>query len=132
MYSSAARRSTLRCDVYAVIAELTRRRFHYGTLLKFASYLIGHLDGRGLKLDAAPAASKALEGNWFAPAFDRLASALRRIFQNLGNWTSREDFDALGDIAVGLLARSGLEIRRQSVGGVLMRVRLDASPTPAA
>ncbi|MER9414055.1 hypothetical protein [Mesorhizobium sp. M0589] len=84
----------------------------YGNLMKFAGYLLGHMDGKGLKLPDVPQVEDALQGHWFAPFFEQLHQALRAIWSEYGQWTDRAAFEAVGDILEEVLAEIGLTFHR--------------------
>lgn len=87
---------------------LTEVAGYYGDLLKFASYLLGHMDGVGLSLSDLPEAASALEDHWFAPFFERLHDGLREIWSQYGAWTAFSTFDVIGAIVIDLLAAGGM------------------------
>ena len=94
----------------------------YGQLLKFASYLIGHLHGMKLTRETALTASSMLEGSWFEPHFNRLEDALQGLWGRFGTWASLGEFDVLGDIAQDLIAQGGIEIRHMPDGAIFIDV----------
>jgi hypothetical protein len=102
----------------------------YGTLMKFASYLIAQLAGLGHDLSAAPRAKSALAGHWFAPFFDQLAEALEGLWENYGSWTSLSDFDSVGRIAKELVAWGGVHISRNASNQVLVKVPFSLETMP--
>ena len=122
------RRYVVHRDHGRVLAEASGE---YGNLMKFASYLLGHLDGAGLDLNAAPTAKAVLEGHWFAPFFERLAAVLRSLYENLGSWKTRDEFEPIGDIAREVIADGGVEVTRPPGGGLYVNVRLTPDTMPA-
>jgi hypothetical protein len=102
----------------------------YGTLLKFASYLIGQLAGLDRDLSAAPKAESALAGHWFAPFFIRLAQALEGVWERYGKWTSVSDFDPVGEVAKDLVAWGGVLISRTSSNQVRIDVPFSLDTMP--
>lgn len=89
----------------------------YGNLMKYCSYMLGHLDGKNLDLDAAPAVRALLVDHWFEPFFERLWEALRAIGCKYGSWTDRGEFDNLRDLIVDILADGGIELYWTDDGG---------------
>lgn len=82
----------------------------YGGLMKFASYHLGNLAGRGLSVCERPETILALQDHWFSPFFERLESLLKALASNHGKWTSLDEFEAIGDLADELVAMGGLTI----------------------
>jgi hypothetical protein len=106
-------------DVDRVLAEVSGQ---YGTLMKFASYLIGHLHGAQLPRNGATAALAALRGHWFAPYFDRLEAALENIWSRFCIWESRDEFLPIGEIAHDVIADGGVQLIRQPDGRIYVNV----------
>jgi len=82
----------------------------HGDLMKFASYLLGTMRGRGLTLNNLRRTKEALEGHWFLPFFERLQNGLQDLGNNYGKWGSLEEFEPIGGIADELVAAGGLRI----------------------
>lgn len=82
----------------------------YATLMKFSSYLLGTMAGRGLVLKDLPRTHANLEGHWFCPFFQRLRGCLEAVGKDYGKWTTNNDFEAIGDLADELVAAGGLTI----------------------
>lgn len=102
----------------------------YGDLMKFASYLIGHLAGLERDLSTAVRAKIALEGHWFAPFFERLRIRLQEQWENYGRWESVSDFDQIGEIANDVLNLGGVFISRLGPGQLQIRVHFTSDTMP--
>ncbi|RWI57171.1 MAG: hypothetical protein EOR16_16515 [Mesorhizobium sp.] len=70
----------------------------YGTMMKFACYMMGSMAAAGKTLVDCESAQNALNGHWFAPYFDRLKNACEDLYENFGNWPDKSGFEAIGDI----------------------------------
>lgn len=90
---------------------------YYGDLLKFASYLLGHVDGKGIEIAEVSAVAEALGDHWFEPFFQQLHKALRAIWDQFGQWESPELFDVIGSIVIDLLADIGMTFYQNDDGG---------------
>lgn len=122
------RQYRLHGDHGKVLADVSGQ---YGNLMKFASYLIGHLHGAGLERDAAATnAVAALKGHWFAPHFDRLEDALGTLWQSFGTWQSRDEFDLIGDIAEAVVAEGGVRVTRMGGSELYVDVPFTARTMP--
>jgi len=98
-------------DVSRVFAEV------YGTyadLMRFASYLLGTMTGRGLTLKDLPRTQANLDDHWFHPFFQRLQICLEAVCKDYGKWSSRDDFETIGDLVDELVATGGLKISGDS------------------
>jgi hypothetical protein len=104
----------------------------YGELMKFGSYLLGHLHGREAAMDAVPKAREALQGHWFAPYFERLNEALKTLWSKYANWTDRTEFEPIGNILSEIVAEGGLLVTPQSEGGYYIDIPFTAETMPGA
>lgn len=104
---------------------------HYGNLMKFASYLIGHLHGAELVRDVAANAEAALRNHWFALHFNRLEVELATLWEGFGAWQAREDFESIGIIAEAVIAEGGVHVIPMRGGGFYMDVPFTARTMPA-
>jgi hypothetical protein len=102
----------------------------YGNLMKFASYLIGHLAGSENQLSAAPKAQEALSDHWFASFFERLQKCLQALWEHYGTWSSLSDFETVGLIAKELIADGGVYISRLPSNEVKVVVPSSAETIP--
>ena len=102
-------------DIGKLMPELMQT---YGDLLKYGSYLLGHIDGlAGDFTDLAPKAVETLQREgYFKPTFDRLAKTLRSMHDTYGHWTSADVFNPLKEIAEDLLNEAGIEIEPRPKG----------------
>lgn len=80
----------------------------YANVVKYASYLLGTLHGRGRSLTDLPATAAALTDHWFAPYVDRLLQAYDAIAVDYGKWTDRSTFEVVGDLIDEMLAEGGV------------------------
>lgn len=97
----------------------------YATLMKLACYHLGNMAGCGLKVSDLSLTQQALEGSWFAGHWVKLEEACRAIWDRFGEWEDMSLFDAIADIADGVLASGGVFIRKNGD-----RVRVDIPFTP--
>lgn len=82
----------------------------YGVLINGAAYLVGTMHGQGLREHDRPRTQEALQGHWFAPYFDNPFQLLKELSESYGEWTDRQQFEAIGDIAEAIIAEGGLTI----------------------
>lgn len=80
----------------------------YGDLLKYSSYHLGNLRGRGVSWCDRPRTTEALDGHWFAPFFERLDAACEGIAAAHGQWVDRAVFDNLGEIVDDVVKTGGV------------------------
>lgn len=83
----------------------------WGTLIKYAGYVLGALDGMGKSIDDLPAAG-ALKDHWFRPALDALNGTFVGLAKDFGRWESSLVFEPIGNLAQELVASTGLHITR--------------------
>lgn len=102
----------------------------YGTLLKYASYQLGNLAGRGQSLADLPKTAAALEGHWFAPYWHRLGEELGKIADSYGKWTNKGLFENIGDLADELISDRGLTVTRLADGSIHVDVPFSANTSP--
>jgi len=84
----------------------------WGTLIKYAGYLLGALDGTGKTIKDLPLASGVLENHWFKPTFDALSEIFVALAKEFGRWENSMVFEPIGDLAQNLVASAGLYITR--------------------
>lgn len=85
----------------------------YGSAMKYASYLLGHLAGLGQELDeAAPKAAELVAANkYFEGIFWRLKDTLEEIWSGYGNWTPEVNvFQPLEALADEMLNIAGITL----------------------
>lgn len=86
----------------------------YGTVLKYASYVIGHLHGTGLNLiDNAQNFYATICSTEFEPICQKLDQALGDMHTTYGSWNSKEVWDKVGDVAWEYLDKRGLTLRAE-------------------
>jgi hypothetical protein len=103
----------------------------YGNLMKYASYLLGHMDGMGLSIDDVLALRTLLEDSWFEPFFHRLRDTLNDIFETFGRWTDKRQFDDLEALVVELMADGGIELYWTGDGGAGFNAPFTADTMPS-
>jgi len=125
------REAILKCrhdaDYDALILEAQR---NIGNLVKYASYVLGTVDGLSQDIDADfKEISEALKGHWFSPFFFRLRDAHRVLWQRFGEWESLTEFETIADIWLEMLADRGMEITPQEDGTMYVNLpfRADTS-----
>lgn len=101
--------SQLVVDIYRV----------YGSLLKFASYHLGNLEGREINWRDRPATAEALKGHWFEPYFVRLKACCEAVAEDYGKWADHAALDAIADLADDLISTEGGVILSRMEGGML-------------
>jgi hypothetical protein len=82
----------------------------YGTMMKFACYMMGAMAASGKTLADCEAAQNALNRHWFAPFFDRLKKACEDLYENFGNWSDKSGFEAIGDIVEDIVSNRIMKI----------------------
>ena len=82
----------------------------YGTLLKFAAYHLGNLQGLGISWQDSEKTASSLNDHWFLPYFERLSVACQEIAKDFGKWKDTASFTLIADIIDDLVARAGLLI----------------------
>lgn len=104
----------------------------YGNLLKFASYQLGNLTGRGIRLADLTRTQDALAGHWFASYVTQLESALLAIREGYGRWQDKAVFETIGDLTDQLVSERGLSFRRTGSGSVYVDVPFSPATMPGA
>lgn len=115
-------------DVGRVMAEVYGA---YGDLMKFSTYLLGTMAGRGLSLNDLPVTKAALEGHWYSDYFYRLDMICQRILDHYGQWSDKASFEALGDLADDLVIRGGLTVAHLKNGNLYVDVPFTMETMPA-
>jgi len=98
--------------------------------LRYAAYLIGHLDGRNASLDEAPRARDLLSGNSYEPFLNRLLDVLRGLWPRRGKWTSTSEFDPLRAIVRDLLADGGMILQPLPDGSLFVNIPFKPETMP--
>lgn len=91
-----------------------------GNLLKMASYMLGHLDGLSDEARFRQIQEEA-KSTLFNGYLERLSASLRSIWDSRREWTTKDDFLEIGDIAIDLIRNRGVEIR-PLVNGAFVRL----------
>ncbi len=118
------REAILKCrhdaDYDALLIEAQR---NIGSLIKFASYVLGTADGleRDTEIDLSEI-SASLQQHWFAPFFVRLRDAHRALWERYGQWESMEEFETIADIWIEVLADRGVEVTPQDDGTMYVNI----------
>lgn len=102
----------------------------YGQLMKFAAYHLGNMAGQNLADENLPRTWDALEGHWFMPFWQALRVACETLWNDFGLWKDQASFEAIGDIAVLLMAEKGMVITPLEGDG--FRVDLPFTPQTEA
>jgi hypothetical protein len=96
----------------------------YETVMVYASYLLGHIDG--LDRSVEEASSKALEAvethSYFKAFFRRLHAELRALHHTYGAWTGIEVFEPLKHLADELMKLGGIDIQARPDGSAYVNV----------
>src|SRR5262249_9585372 len=82
----------------------------YSNLLKFASYLCGHLDGAEMSIEEnAPRASNALKQHaYFVPFMTRLRQCLTTMWEQREAWTGLDVYNPLKLLTKELVLNGGV------------------------
>jgi hypothetical protein len=94
--------------------------------LKIGAYLLGHLDGIGLDLEAVPAAQAAIQEAQYERCMIELRDALRGLWSQRGCWSDVAEFHVLENLAKEAMAERGMIFRDLDDGSVY----LDIPATP--
>ena len=95
----------------------------YGNLMKYASYLIGHLQGMSGSLEAdAPDAAAACAGSYFQETYRELDSILFRMWESYGTWSGLEIYDDLKMLCWSCLREAGLVMKTIEAGQLYVEV----------
>lgn len=105
--NAAIRSYRWHADVGQVLREVSDA---YGQLMKFAAYHLGNMAGQGLADDDLPRTKQALDGHWFQPVWLELRAACETLWDGFGRWEDQTGFEAIGDIAVELMANQGMSL----------------------
>jgi hypothetical protein len=116
-------------DIDRVWAEVAGR---YGDIMKFASYLLGHVHGRAEDKNLPSRSQEQLKDHWFAPYFARLETALEAIWTDYGQWTDQGAFQRIGDILHDVVREGGLIVDRVPEGGYYVDIPFTPETMPAA
>ena len=103
-------------DVIAFFNGLSQE---YERLMRFASYLLGHLNGLGGDVATAPQFKELLEsGHWIAGFIKALDEAFDDVWAQYGAWKDLDDFGDIGTVVQLLVARHGLHASVGEGGGM--------------
>jgi hypothetical protein len=76
----------------------------YETLLKFASYFLGHINGTGGDPDTAPKFKEFLQSShWLS--YSIIGLDKDKLWANYGKWAGLEEFDPLGEAVLDAVSR---------------------------
>jgi hypothetical protein len=115
-------------DLQRLIEEV---KCEYGSVLKFASYLLGHLHGLGLTISDCNEANNFISGHWCEAFIVRLDAALSSLMARYGQWTDISVFNVLEDIADDLFKDGGISISETSIDGAYIDVPFTPQTMPA-
>ncbi|MBY5868473.1 hypothetical protein [Rhizobium leguminosarum] len=88
----------------------------FGDLMKFGCYLQGTLAGTDRSLDDFPNVPEQLTASWYAPYFDRLATACDDIFAEFGQWPDKQKFEVISDILMEIVEEQVMQIEDHEDG----------------
>ena len=94
----------------------------HGDLLVRSAYVLGTMDGLGMKLDDVPELRERFEGNDFEPYFKRLHEICRSLLAEIGEWTAMDDFHPIGDLLGDIVASKGVAVKLQPDGSLWVDV----------
>lgn len=66
------------------------------------------------KIADLPELAEALNDHRFTEYFEKLETAYRKLWDRLGEWDERAEFDPIADIAVDVLERGGMKLIKTS------------------
>jgi len=112
------RRYRLHADLTQLMAQVERE---YGGVLKYGSYLLGHVAGLGRSFpDTAPTAYALVQSTpHFKPMFEKLSACLESMHANYGNWPGLEVYAPLQAIVHELLKAAGVDIQDHPEGAYI-------------
>lgn len=85
--------------------------YRYGSLMKYASYLIGHIHGVGSDIKTELPETFALVNNsYFQTTFHKLENDLTELHTSYGNWHNPSVYDNLKQTCLDCMSRAGLEL----------------------
>jgi hypothetical protein len=118
------REAILKCrhdaDYDALLIEAQR---NIGSLIKYASYVLGTVDGLEQDVETdLPQVSASLDGHWFAPFFVGLRDAHRALWERYSQWESLQEFETIADIWLDMLADRGVEVTPQEDGKIYVNI----------
>lgn len=93
-------------DVIKLFNDLSSE---YERLMRFASYLLGHLNGLGGQIDSAPKLKELLEsGHWISEYIKALDTACDGVWAQYGEWKDVDDLSDIGSVVQLMVARHGV------------------------
>jgi hypothetical protein len=102
---------------YALKTEYTR-------LLKYTSYLVGHLSGLDGDFGRAPKAKLLIQnGHWFKDHLLALDSKLDQLWKSYRKWNSLAVFTGIAEVCLELVATDNVYVTRTDTGGIYVAVR---------
>ena len=117
--SEAIKAYRMHGDVQRLLIEAAGR---YGDLMKFSSYFLGDLHGRGETILTAPRIAEVIAGHWFEPYFHRLSDAMEGLASNYGKWIDLKEFDVIAEVARDVFVEGGLLLSTQKSGQLYVGV----------
>lgn len=94
-------------DLNRVVAEMGP---HLMQPLRMAAYVYGHLDGGPEGQDIRQETKDAIAAAGYSDLVDELVTKLRDLWARSGQWSSRSEFDVIGDVGRELMWSEGLHI----------------------
>lgn len=128
---AAIRRYRMHSDVERVTREVAEE---YKSVMVYASYLLGHVDGSGqIVEEVAPKAISAMVHHvYFKPFFTKLHSELLRLYESYGHWPGLEVFEPLKQLAYDLLKIGGIDIQPRPDGTAYVAIPFTPETIPSA
>ncbi len=102
-----------------------------GTVLKFAAYHLGNLQGLGIDWRALEKTESHLRDHWFLPYFERLSDACQAVAEGYGEWGDSSTFKLISDISDDLVSRAGLKITLTGTAQVHVHIRWTEATDPS-
>ena len=126
----AIRQYRMHADIGRVTHEVAEE---YQSVLVYASYLLGHIDGIEKTVEELAArAMSAMEGHaYFKPLFSKLHAELRKMYDSYGHWQGLEVFEPLKQLACDLLKIGGIETQSRPDGTVHVAIPYTAERMPS-
>ena len=94
-----------------------------GNILKYASYMLGQINGvNGIFSDLAPEAHRTITDTKFESIFRKLEQSLIDMHKSYGSWTDMSIWDNLSEVSGEYLCQSGIILKDTSAGKLYVEV----------
>lgn len=114
-------------DVGRVLEEAGKAIFEP---MKAASYLLGTLDGLGVRIADISEANRWFVGGFYASLLERQSEILRLIWDERNTWQSRKVFDPLERLVRDTFKTGGLQFTRTSNGDFYVNIPFTPETMP--